>query len=478
MKLEGGDNHKSREDIKNMYLIYIWLILLGESTAEKWPLLAAVNPEAIKNGPLTLINGKLSPVAIEERRVNWDSTRKSYPRVNNPNPKIHMTRLPIENNFLPPKEVPIAAHSEPPPDRLPARIDRNDIVLDTKYFSLAHPDIKRGSSTATPGPEKSPTTRRAFSSFENPNIVLRKVKGRLKTTTTATTSTDTSSSVRKSSCNDHSGFKCNKDLSTNTSSFSRSNENGEEQQQAEPKYKYIKDSFRDEIWVLPVLASASCLLLIICCFEVYLLVKSVNRNPSRRHLFLGQMLLLGLMACTAIAAVFTLKPTSVTCAVIRMGSGLSYSVVYSTLLVKLVFLVSLNSGVYLPATYQSLLLCFAVLIQLVIGVQWLVTAPPNVVFNQTLVTAGEDAAVLTSTCLTQFRQQLFGLLYVVFLILVVVLLAFKARGVRENYREAVYVGLTMGFTVAIWIVWILAGLIAPVQHKVKSMICTRMNKGT
>jgi hypothetical protein len=51
----------------------------------------------------------------------------------------------------------------------------------------------------------------------------------------------------------------------------------------------------------------------------------------------------------------------------RLGTGLSYSIVYSTLLVKLVFLVSLNSGVYLPATYQALLLCFAVLIQLVIG---------------------------------------------------------------------------------------------------------------
>jgi hypothetical protein len=50
-----------------------------------------------------------------------------------------------------------------------------------------------------------------------------------------------------------------------------------------------------------------------------------------------------------------------------LGTGLSYSIVYSTLLVKLVFLVSLNSGVYLPATYQALLLCFAVLIQLVIG---------------------------------------------------------------------------------------------------------------
>ena len=111
-----------------------------------------------------------------------------------------------------------------------------------------------------------------------------------------------------------------------------------------------------------------------------------------------------------------------------MGSGLSYSVVYSTLLVKLVFLVSLNSGVYLPATYQSLLLCFAVLIQLVIGIQWLVSAPPE-------VTDFDCDGVEISGCATRFEQQLLGLLYVVFLIVVVVLLAFKSRSVRENYRQ-------------------------------------------
>lgn len=44
---------------------------------------------------------------------------------------------------------------------------------------------------------------------------------------------------------------------------------------------------------------------------------------------------------------------------------------FSTLLVKLVFLISLNSGVYLPATYQALLLCFAILIQLVISTKTL-----------------------------------------------------------------------------------------------------------
>ena len=64
-----------------------------------------------------------------------------------------------------------------------------------------------------------------------------------------------------------------------------------------------------------------------------------------------------------------------------------------------------------------------------------------------------------------FEQGLMGLLYVIFLVLVVVILAFKSRGVRENYREAMYIGLTMGFTVCIFTIWILGGFIAPPHYK-------------
>ena len=48
---------------------------------------------------------------------------------------------------------------------------------------------------------------------------------------------------------------------------------------------------------------------------------------------------------------------------VRVGTGLSYVLIYSSLLVKLVFLISLNTGVYLPAMYQALLLFFAILVQ-------------------------------------------------------------------------------------------------------------------
>ena len=150
---------------------------------------------------------------------------------------------------------------------------------------------------------------------------------------------------------------------------------------------------------------------------------------------------------------------------VRLGTGLAYTLVYSTLLVKLVFLISLNSGVYLPATYQSLLLCFAILIQLVIGVQWLVTSPPQILEIPRNLEVEEEEVEVVFNCSTGFQQQLLGLLYVVFLILVVVVLSLKSRGVRENYREAMYVALVMGFSVAIWVIWVVAGLIVPTAYQ-------------
>ena len=96
----------------------------------------------------------------------------------------------------------------------------------------------------------------------------------------------------------------------------------------------------------------------------------------------SQLLLTGLLACATIAFLYTLAPTHTSCALIRFflflwrshfftllrfGSGLSYSIVYSTLLVKLIFLICLNSGIYLTAAYQAVLLFFAILIQLAIG---------------------------------------------------------------------------------------------------------------
>jgi len=210
--------------------------------------------------------------------------------------------------------------------------------------------------------------------------------------------------------------------------------------------------WREENWVLPILILASATLLLLLLFQVLLLVKSIRGSGSSRCTRLtSQLLLTGLLACATIAFLYTLAPSHTSCALIRFGSGLSYSIVYSTLLVKLIFLICLNSGIYLTAAYQAVLLFFAILIQLAIGIQGLVADPPDLSVSQ--------------ECLSTFEQELLGQLYNVFLILLVTLLSLKFRGVRQNYREALYIGFAMGLNTTVWVFWVLTGFVVPDPYR-------------
>ncbi|XP_014240620.1 metabotropic glutamate receptor 6 isoform X1 [Cimex lectularius] len=206
---------------------------------------------------------------------------------------------------------------------------------------------------------------------------------------------------------------------------------------------------RTDMWVLPLLVFSTITMLLIAIFEVFVVLKTYRTTPSRRHLFLGQMLLLGLFLCSAVSAILTAQPTVLTCAAVRLGAGLAYTLVFSTLLVKCVFLISLNGGVYLPAPYQALLLFFAVLIQLTIGVQWLINSPPKII---------QQVGGLT-VCQTPYHHILLSLVYTVFLIVVVGVLALKSRGIRDNYREATFIGLATACVIPVWLGWALCGLV-------------------
>lgn len=244
-----------------------------------------------------------------------------------------------------------------------------------------------------------------------------------------------------------------------------------------PEDKIDLGLFRNEVWVVPLLTLASILIAIIICFEIYVLLKATKTTPSRRHLFLGQMLLLGLFASASLAVILAASPTPFTCGAIRFGTGTAYAIIFASLLVKCVFLISLNNGVYLPATYQSLLLLFAVLIQVAIGIQWLITNPPDiqqVTFDispvhpkhQMLVTADDvTKSMVLSLCRTSYTDMLLSLIYVVFLILFVSALAMRSRSIRSNYRESTYIGMSVLCCIPSWLVWSLSGFMVNERHK-------------
>ncbi|XP_076369310.1 metabotropic glutamate receptor 2-like isoform X2 [Tachypleus tridentatus] len=201
---------------------------------------------------------------------------------------------------------------------------------------------------------------------------------------------------------------------------------------------------REDLWIVPLVVLSSLNAIIIAIFEVFVIYKARGTTPSRRHLFLGQILLLGLFLCSIMGFVFVPTAHWITCTILRIGLGIAYTLVFATLLVKSVFLLSLHAGVYLPASYQGLLLFFVAIVQVVIGVQWVVQRPPAII-----------SRTESPICNTSVANMLIVLIYPMFLIFCVTVLSIKAKGNRENHREAMFIGIAIGFTIPVWFTWIL-----------------------
>ncbi|XP_031766168.1 uncharacterized protein LOC113520513 isoform X2 [Galleria mellonella] len=209
---------------------------------------------------------------------------------------------------------------------------------------------------------------------------------------------------------------------------------------------------RLESWAVPILALACVTMATLGGFEAFVVWGASRKAPSQRHLLLGQTLLFGLFSCAATAALYTITPTIFTCGAVRFGTGVAYVIVFASLLVKCVFLLSLNGGVYLPAAYQGLLLFFAVMIQVAIGAQWLGGSPPRV-------------ASSGIRCDAPLSDLLLSLSYAAFLIAVVCGVALRSRSIRDNYREATHIAGAGGATAAVWVCWVAAALGAPERHR-------------
>lgn len=199
-------------------------------------------------------------------------------------------------------------------------------------------------------------------------------------------------------------------------------------------------SIQTDVVTVTLLVLSAVNVIVILVYEVYIVCWSAKTTPSRRHLFLGQMLLLGLLLGSALGFAYAVEPSPGSSIAVRLGTGMAYVLIYSSLLVKLVFLISLNAGVYLPATYQALLFLFCVLVQIVIAVQWLSTVPP---------------------CDFNTKDHLLSLLYIVFLIIFVTSLAVKSRNIRDNYREGSFIGLLMVIKIPMWLAWVIGAIILP-----------------
>ena len=199
----------------------------------------------------------------------------------------------------------------------------------------------------------------------------------------------------------------------------------------------------DEFWVVPLLVVSAVSVTVILVYQVSIVCRASRSHPSRRHLFLSQALLLGLLLGSCLGFVYSLEQTAPTCVAIRLGTGLSYVLIYSSLLVKQVFLISLNTGVYLPAMYQALLFSFCVLVQVAIGVQWVVLVP---------------------ACQYTSSDHILALSYIIFLLVFVSLLAIRSLQMTDSRNELWHTSVLLLVTVGVWTVWMVAASVLPLAH--------------
>ena len=115
----------------------------------------------------------------------------------------------------------------------------------------------------------------------------------------------------------------------------------------------------------------------------------------------------------------TTSPSPIMCAVIRIFIPLSFNIIFTALLVKIIFLIMLNKKHYFNTGYQSVCLLVLVLVQVAVSCYLLISQSPDVVIS--------DSGVF---CAASFEERLHGHLYNIIIVSITVLLYLRYHSVR------------------------------------------------
>lgn len=237
-------------------------------------------------------------------------------------------------------------------------------------------------------------------------------------------------------------------------------------------------------WIIPLGVLAGLGILAVIIFEIYIISRLMGTEMSTqlRTMWLGQLLLFGIFCSYLTLFAYLFIPTNTTCGITRIGVGMSYAICFAVLLVKLMVLLtsysSNNDGMmgaetekprYLRGIYQFLMFLLAVGVQLVISIQWMITIPPvavqviNHAGKQVWIcshytwVAGSGNTLMSDFSYSTFENHLLSLIYIMFLILLTTIVSMSAHGITTNHRESIFIGISSGFTIPLWIAWGLVG---------------------
>ena len=195
--------------------------------------------------------------------------------------------------------------------------------------------------------------------------------------------------------------------------------------------------------LLAQLISSSTNLIVMFVYWSYLLYASFSQphSSSWPPVFPHVLLLGATLGSASNLASVTLNSTCHTSSLLPI----SYSLVYSAMLVRLVLLHSLHRDMYkLPTLYQSLLLVFTTLVQISLSAQSVLIA-----LSSSEELCQSQTGVMN---ISQFA-------YCCFLLLFITSLSTLLRRRKENRREAAALWTFSLVSLSVWIAWIAVSLV-------------------
>ncbi|XP_076068508.1 uncharacterized protein LOC143040959 [Oratosquilla oratoria] len=216
-----------------------------------------------------------------------------------------------------------------------------------------------------------------------------------------------------------------------------------------PKPLPIDYNFRNVYGIVTSSLSLLGILLILITMVYFMMSFPTAAGTS----ILGYMILIGCIMVYSVNFAFIFQPTVGTCAVRRFLMGLGYAIMYSSMLIKVIYTWRVSATVLRPEGRDSptrptglLLVAFAlIMVQVILGAAWLILYPPNVDL---------EGQLWHCTPTETFEVELVvSLVYVMVLIAVTLVFCCETWNSDEPTKESRWIFLTALFTTLTWVVW-------------------------
>jgi hypothetical protein len=190
---------------------------------------------------------------------------------------------------------------------------------------------------------------------------------------------------------------------------------------------------------------------VIFIYWTYLLYSSFIKNTSWPSMF-PNLLLSGLfLGSSSSLDHITLDPASISSCISSVLVPISYTIIYSTLLVRLVYLHSLHKDMYrLSTLYQTLLLFFCVMVQVSVSTQSLLLTQLTVCPSHTSFYFSTITDMLS---------------YSFFLLMSITCLSTMLWRRRENRQEAWSMWILSILSMVVWVAWMAATLVVGEHYR-------------